>query len=115
MVRRPTKKVARKRRRASADEISRTPEYQAFLAEIVKRIRTVKGRTAHHSVRPRVTMRELKLARALRGVMEPEALVKWLDKPNPAFDGQRPIELIKRGETRRLWQMVYELRSGMPV
>jgi hypothetical protein len=115
MARRATKKVRPKRPRASADDISRTPEYRELLADITQLIRTAKQTPARRTNPPRVTMRELNLARALRGVMKLEALEKWLVKPNAAFDGEKPIELIKRGETRRLWQMVYELRAGTPV
>jgi hypothetical protein len=33
---------------------------------------------------------------------------------NHAFGGLKPLEVIERGEIDRLWNMVYELRSGMP-
>ena len=115
MARRATKKVPPKRPRASADDISRTPEYRELLADITQLIRTAKQTPARRTNPPRVTMRELNLARALCSVMKPEVMEKWLVKPNAAFDGEKPIELIKRGETRRLWQMVYELRAGTPL
>jgi hypothetical protein len=34
---------------------------------------------------------------------------------NPAFDGSTPLQVIERGETDRIWRMVYELESGEPA
>jgi hypothetical protein len=39
----------------------------------------------------------------------------WLKDPNPAFDGSTPLQVIERGETDRIWRMVYELESGEPA
>ncbi|MFO0865772.1 MAG: antitoxin Xre/MbcA/ParS toxin-binding domain-containing protein [Gemmataceae bacterium] len=36
----------------------------------------------------------------------------WLQTPNETFDGLKPLEVIDRGESDRLWQMIYFLRSG---
>src|SRR6266496_5843332 len=38
----------------------------------------------------------------------------WLKAPNPAFDGSTPLQVIERGETDRIWRMIYELQSGEP-
>ena len=35
-------------------------------------------------------------------------------EPNPAFDGSTPLQVVERGETDRVWRMVYELESGEP-
>ena len=35
-------------------------------------------------------------------------------KVHPAFAGLKPVEVIERGESDRLWEMVYYLRSGVP-
>ena len=63
-------------------------------------------------------MRRLKeLARLqsqLARIMQPAAIAEWLDTPNSAFDGLKPIEVIDRGEIDRLWLMIYELGSGTP-
>jgi Antitoxin Xre/MbcA/ParS C-terminal toxin-binding domain len=59
---------------------------------------------------------ELKrLTSALSEVMKKESLGKWLQTPNEAFDGLKPIEVIERGEIDRIWAMIYFLRSGVPV
>jgi hypothetical protein len=56
-----------------------------------------------------------RLTEALRGLFDTRELGKWFDTPNPAFGGLKPIEVIERGETDRLWQMVFELRAGTHV
>lgn len=38
----------------------------------------------------------------------------WLETPNDAFDGSTPLQVIERGESDRLWSMIYFLRSGEP-
>ncbi|MBX9677792.1 MAG: DUF2384 domain-containing protein [Gemmataceae bacterium] len=55
-----------------------------------------------------------RLAKALVEVMKPDAMGSWLHKPNGALDGLKPLEVIDRGETDRLWEMIYFLRSGTP-
>ena len=55
-----------------------------------------------------------RLLEALGDVVEVNSLGYWFQEPNDAFDGLKPMEVIERGEIDRLWNMVYELRSGMP-
>lgn len=55
-----------------------------------------------------------RLLEALDDVIEMNSLGSWFQEPNDAFDGLKPLEVIERGEIDRLWNMVYELRSGMP-
>jgi hypothetical protein len=47
------------------------------------------------------------LARAVKS----EAIPQWLDTPNKAFDGLKPLEVIERGEIDRLWKMLFYLES----
>ena len=56
-----------------------------------------------------------RLHRALATVIQPDALGPWLDAPNDAFGGLKPLELVERGETDRLWHMLFDLRSGNPA
>jgi DNA-binding transcriptional regulator YiaG len=49
----------------------------------------------------------------LAEVVRPEAIPQWLDTPNDAFDGLKPIEVIERGEIDRLWNMIFYLESGV--
>jgi len=52
---------------------------------------------------------------ALADLMEnPKEVAEWLQEPNPAFDGSTPVQVIERGETDRLWRMIYALESGEP-
>lgn len=71
------------------------------------------GRAATESVRRRLAEAD-RLHRGLSTVIKPDALPAWLDTPNDAFGGLKPIELIERGESDRLWRMLFELRSGNP-
>lgn len=43
-----------------------------------------------------------------------EEVTAWLETPNEAFDGSTPLQIIERGESDRLWRMIYFLRSGEP-
>jgi transcriptional regulator with XRE-family HTH domain len=49
----------------------------------------------------------------LATLVQPTAIPGWLDTPNEAFDGLKPIEVIERGEIDRLWSMIYYLESGV--
>jgi hypothetical protein len=49
----------------------------------------------------------------LAEVVQPDAIPAWLDTPNPAFDGLKPLEVIERGEIDRLWNMIFYLESGV--
>ena len=56
-----------------------------------------------------------RLFTALENLVSPEAIGPWLKDPNPAFDGSTPLQVIERGESDRIWRMVYELESGEPA
>ncbi len=45
---------------------------------------------------------------------DPREVVHWMQEPNPAFDGSTPLQVIERGESDRLWRMIYQLESGEP-
>jgi DNA-binding transcriptional regulator YiaG len=49
----------------------------------------------------------------LAEVVRPDEIPHWLDTPNDAFDGLKPIEVIERGEIDRLWNMIFYLESGV--
>jgi hypothetical protein len=58
-------------------------------------------------------VRELeRLTEALKELFDSKSLGDWFDTPNKALHGLKPVEIIERGESDRLWQMVFELRSG---
>ena len=57
----------------------------------------------------------VRLFDALADLMEnPKEVAVWLQEPNSAFDGSTPLQVIERGETDRLWKMIYVLESGEP-
>ena len=48
----------------------------------------------------------------LSDMVDSKAIGKWLKEPNPAFDGSTPLQVIERGETDRIWRMIWELQTG---
>jgi hypothetical protein len=46
--------------------------------------------------------------------MQREFIAEWLQAPNDAFGGLKPIEVVERGEIDRIWRMIYVLESGQP-
>jgi DNA-binding XRE family transcriptional regulator len=53
-----------------------------------------------------------RLEAALARVVKRESIGEWFQKPNPAFDNLKPLEVVERGEIDRLWAMIYQLESG---
>lgn len=73
-----------------------------------------KGVKANEPARRKFT-ELVRLFDALADLMEdPKQVAEWLQEPNPAFDGSTPLQVIERGETDRLWKMIYVLESGEP-
>jgi DNA-binding XRE family transcriptional regulator len=72
------------------------------------------GATPSDSVHRRLVELE-RLTNALAEVVQKLSLGAWLTTPNPTFDGLKPLEVIERGESDRLWSMIHFLRSGVPV
>jgi transcriptional regulator with XRE-family HTH domain len=46
-------------------------------------------------------------------VVAADAIPGWLDAPNEAFNGLKPLEVIERGEIDRLWNMIFYMESGV--
>ena len=55
-----------------------------------------------------------RLLDALSRLMEPKEIAVWLKEPNPSFDGSTPLQVIERGQTDRIWRMLYFVESGEP-
>ena len=49
---------------------------------------------------------------ALATVINEPLIDEWLQGPNTQFHGSTPLQLIDRGETDRLWRMIWHLREG---
>jgi len=56
-----------------------------------------------------------RLVKQLHALFDPKIIGRWFDTPNPAFGGLKPIEIIERGESDRLWQMIFQLKAGAHV
>lgn len=56
-----------------------------------------------------------RLLNGLARIMEPAQVGAWLRKPNPAFEGSTPLQVVERGEVDRLWRMLYYIESGLPA
>jgi hypothetical protein len=50
----------------------------------------------------------------LSEIVKADVLAKWMETPNDSFGGLKPLEVVERGETDRLWRMCYQLASGEP-
>ena len=53
-----------------------------------------------------------RLCQALMRIIKAANVGDWLDAPNEAFFGLKPLDLIERGEVDRLWRMIFEVQSG---
>ncbi|NKB23663.1 MAG: helix-turn-helix domain-containing protein [Kiritimatiellae bacterium] len=59
-------------------------------------------------------IRELiRLYEALVKVVHADFVSGWLQEPNTAFNNLKPLEVVERGETDRIWKMIYYLESGI--
>lgn len=73
------------------------------------------------SKRTKVFLAELRLAeierlrKTLAEIMNPEFIDEWLDTPTASLDNMKPVEVVERGESNRVWGILYHLRSGMPA
>ncbi|HEY7574845.1 MAG TPA: hypothetical protein VIB08_06745 [Thermoanaerobaculia bacterium] len=69
------------------------------------------GRELSEASRQRM-LETRRLEKALAGVMKPSGIAAWLERPNRAFRGLKPLEVIERGEMDRIWRMLFDLESG---
>ncbi len=53
-----------------------------------------------------------RLLRALAEVVRKEAIAEWLEQPNEGFGNLKPLEVVERGESDRLWRMIYFVGAG---
>ena len=59
--------------------------------------------------------RELQnLYHQLATLMKPEEVGAWLNTEMDEFEGRSPVDLVRHGETGRLWESIYFLRAGQP-
>lgn len=53
-----------------------------------------------------------RLHAALAQIIDPAEIGRWLQMPNPALNDLKPLEIIERGQSDRLWRMIHQLQSG---
>ena len=52
------------------------------------------------------------LVAALEELVQPSVVGPWLEANNPALEGSTPLQVIKRGESERVWRIIWQLREG---
>ncbi len=70
------------------------------------------GKPLSDSARQRMIETE-RLHEALSQILPPGKVADWMRTPNPAFEGQTPIQVIERGESDRLWRMIVQIDSNV--
>jgi DNA-binding transcriptional regulator YiaG len=88
--------------------------FARLLPVSVRSLATLESGTPPTEVVARKLIEIERLTNALSEVIKQDALGTWLQSPNEAFDGLKPLEIIDRGESDRIWSMIYFLRSGVP-
>jgi DNA-binding transcriptional regulator YiaG len=91
------------------------PVFARLLPTSVRTLATLESGAEPTAPVARKVTELVRLTNALKEVLKEAALGKWLQTPNQAFDGLKPLEVIERGECDRLWSMIYFLRSGVPA
>ena len=54
-----------------------------------------------------------RLRAALGELLLPQELGEWMRTSNSAFEGQTPIQVMERGESDRLWQMIFQIDANV--
>lgn len=89
------------------------PLFSRLLAISVRTVAKLESGTAPTEVVSRRLNELTRLTNALSEVIKKESLAAWLQTPNSAFDDLKPLEVIERGESDRIWSMIFFLRSGV--
>lgn len=67
------------------------------------------GRSAPTGARAARLIELAEMTDRLRRVMDPEYIPVWLNRPIEALEDDKPVELLARGEYRRIAQLIAEL------
>jgi DNA-binding transcriptional regulator YiaG len=90
------------------------PEFARLLPISQRSLATLESGTPPTPVIARRLTELKRLIDALSEIVDEDSLGAWLQQPTDAFDGLKPIEVIDRGQSDRLWEMIFNLRSGNP-
>jgi DNA-binding transcriptional regulator YiaG len=102
--------------RSVRERLGLTQELFARLAGIsVRTVAECEGGRAPAAAKSQRMTEVRRLQEALARVIRPNFIGPWLQTPNEAFSGLKPIEVVERGEMDRIWRMIYELESGIPT
>lgn len=101
--------------RALRDEYGLTQPTLARLCDVS--VRTLAAWETRADLRPlpRPLVAARRLLDGLADVMRKEHVRVWLEEPNPAFGGLKPLEAVERGEVDRLFETIYRVGSGEPI
>ena len=91
------------------------PEFARLLPISQRSLATLESGTPPTPVIARRLTELKRLIDALSEIVHEDSLGAWLQQPNDAFEGLKPIEVIDRGQSDRLWEMIFNLRSGNPA
>lgn len=93
---------------------------QADFAQLLGTDRRTISRWLSEEAEPRTAARRrllevLAVLEQLSGVMRPQAAHDWLFSPNTLLEHDKPIELLERGEWRRVLGLIEALEEGVFV
>ncbi|MGB7589273.1 MAG: hypothetical protein WBM00_11250 [Solirubrobacterales bacterium] len=93
---------------------------QADLARVLDTNRRTIARWLHRESSPRPDARErvlelLAVLDRLSDVLRPDAAHDWLFSPNPLLDHDKPVELLRGGEYRKVLGAVDAMAEGVFV
>ena len=90
----------------------RQPEFARLFPMSQRSLATLESGTPPTPMIARRLTELKRLLDALSEIVHEDSLGAWLQQPNDAFDGLKPIEVIDRGHSDRLWEMMFNVRSG---
>jgi len=50
---------------------------------------------------------------ALQEVIAPEALPQWFRTPHPGLGGKTPLDAVRQGQSKLLWDMILAIENGI--
>lgn len=70
---------------------------------------------AFQTKRPHKNLTKKVLVEQLKELFKEEAIEPWFSRPNEAFDGLTPNQLIEKGEAQLIQDMILDIASGNPT
>src|SRR5438445_276930 len=106
--------------RKGEDDVRRLSRAYNLSNEAVSRVTGASPRTVSYwnaGVAPQRSsaqkLREVtRLFDALSDIIKARSIGPWLQRPNDAFDGSTPLQVMERGENDRLWRMIWQISEG---